>query len=85
MAAGRRLYRGQTVNEEIISTLDQFAAPYGRDIKLEAVVHESGLHMLRIHIKEGNRFTVMDLDQETAVRWSTVMRAWTDRADQGSQ
>ena len=61
------------MSEEIVSTLDQFAAPYGRDVKLEAVEHDSGLHMLRVHIREGNRFTI---DRDTAVRWATVMRTW---------
>lgn len=64
------------MSEEIVSTLDQFAAPYGRDVKLEAVEHDSGLHMLRVHIREGNRFTVVDIDRDTAVRWATVMRTW---------
>lgn len=64
------------MSEDIVSTLDQFAAPYGRDVRLEAVAHESGLHMLRIHIREGSRFTVMDIDRDTAVRWAAVMRTW---------
>jgi len=66
------------VNEDIVSTLEQFAAPYGRDVRLEAVEHDSGLHMLRIHIREGNRFTVMDIDRDTAVRWATVMQTWAE-------
>jgi len=66
------------VNEEVVSTLDQFAAPYGRDIKLEAVEHDSDLHMLRLHIREGNRFTVMDIDRDTAVRWAKVMHTWAN-------
>jgi len=64
------------VNNETISTLDQFAAPYGRQVTLDSVEHESGLHMLRIRIQEGRRFTVMDIDAGTAARWATAMSTW---------
>jgi hypothetical protein len=64
------------VNDETVSTLDAFAAPYGRDVTLESVEHESGLRMLRIRIREGRRFTIMDIDADTATRWSAVMCAW---------
>ena len=32
--------------------------------------------MLRIRIREGRRFTVMDIDETTASRWNGVMRDW---------
>lgn len=64
------------MNDEIVRALDTFVAPYGRDITLESVEHESGLCMLRIRIREGRRFTVMDIDKDTAVHWSAAMRAW---------
>jgi hypothetical protein len=64
------------VSNEVVNTLDEFAAPYGRKITLESVQHESGLRMLRMRIREGSRFTVMDIDEDTAMRWSSVMRNW---------
>ncbi len=64
------------MNNESVSTLDQFDAPYGRQVTLDSVEHESGLRMLRIHIREGSRFTVMDIDEGTAVRWAAVMSTW---------
>lgn len=42
----------------------------------ENVEHESNMRMLRIRIREGRRFTIMDIDEETALRWSTIMTAW---------
>jgi len=66
------------MSTESVSELDQFAAPWGREVKLEAVNHESGLRMLRIRIREGHRFTVMDIDETTARRWSKVMCEWAD-------
>jgi hypothetical protein len=64
------------VSDEVVNMLDEFAAPYGRKITLESVQHESGLRMLRIRIREGNRFTTMDIDEDTAKRWNSVMSAW---------
>ncbi len=61
---------------ETVSPLDEFAAPWNKQVTLQAVVHDSGLHMLRIRIKEGTRFTVLDLDRETAARWAGAMAAW---------
>lgn len=64
------------MSEEAVAALDEFAAPYGRKITLESVQHESGLRMLRMRIREGSRFTVMDIDEDTAMRWSSVMSKW---------
>ncbi len=61
---------------EVVSPLDEFAAPWNRHVTLQAVRHDSGLRMLRIRIKEGTRFTVLDIDEETAARWAGAMAAW---------
>jgi hypothetical protein len=34
------------------------------------------MRVLRIHIREGNRFTVMDIDAKTASRWGDAMSDW---------
>jgi len=70
-----------TINSTVTS-LEQFTAPYGRDIKLENVDYENGMRVLRIHIREGNRFTVMDIDESTASRWGAVMSSWAGESDQ---
>ncbi len=66
------------MSEEIITALDEFDAPYGRKVKLEAVEYESGLRILRLRIREGKRFTVMDLDETTARHWAAAMSSWSD-------
>lgn len=68
------------MSDEIITGIDKIAAPYGRKVTLEDVEHESGLHLLRIRIREGTRFTVLDVDEETATRWGTVMSTWACNA-----
>ena len=62
--------------DSTITALDKFSAPYGREITLENVAYENGMRVLRIHIREGNRFTVMDIDENTASDWGSAMLAW---------
>jgi hypothetical protein len=62
--------------ESVITRLDEFSAPYGKQVKLENVAYENGMRVLRIHIREGNRFTVIDIDENTASNWGTVMTDW---------
>jgi len=68
------------MNEGFVAPLDEFDAPYGRKIKLEAVDYESGLRLLRLRIREGSRFTVMELDEATARRLMTTLGAWANKA-----
>lgn len=60
------------------TVLDQFTAPIGKQqIELQHVDHEEGgLNMLRIRIREGKRFTIFDIDPDTAKHWATIMQDW---------
>jgi len=69
------------VSAETVTPLDDFPAPWNRAVTLQAVRHDSGLRMLRIRIREGKRFTVMDIDEETARRWGRAMTDWADGAE----
>lgn len=70
------------MSEETVTRLTTIDAPYGRKVVLEAVEHASNMRMLRINIREGRRFTVMDIDEDTALRWSTAMSAWAGQSPQ---
>ena len=59
-----------------VTPLEEFKAPYGKQVKLENVAYENGKRVLRVHIREGNRFTVMDIDAKTAASWGSAMKAW---------
>jgi len=48
--------------------LDRIEAPFNKQIELFEVVHDNGVRLLRLRIREGNRFT--------ARRWGTVMTDW---------
>ena len=66
------------MSEEIVTQLEKIDAPYGRKLVFESVEHASDMRLLRIRIREGGRFTVLDIDKETALRWIAVMTAWAD-------
>lgn len=61
------------VEREEIAVLE---APYRRQVRLEQVLFESGMEMLRVIIREGHRITQIDLDAETARRWAEIMDQW---------
>jgi len=66
------------MSTEAVTALDQFTAPYGREVTLQDVSYESGLRMLRLRIREGRRFTIMEVDAATARHWSKVMGSWAE-------
>jgi hypothetical protein len=51
-------------------------APYGRLISLDEVDFESGMRLLRVTIREGGRFTILDLDAASAAQWGRAMTDW---------
>ncbi len=65
---------------ETVTRLERFQAPYGREVELQEVLYESGMKLLRLRIREGKRFTIMDLDPDTAAHWAKVMNGWAARS-----
>lgn len=59
--------------------IEEFPAPYNKIIKLEDILHESGMAMLRVHIREGRRFTVIDLDAATAEKMGEHLLTWSKK------
>lgn len=50
-------------------------APWGKELVAQTLHFESGLRIVRLRIREGRRFTVLDVDAATA-RWiEMVFRA----------
>jgi hypothetical protein len=64
------------VSDETVRDLDRFDAPWNKQVTLQDVQYDSGLRMLRIRIREGTRFTVMDIDEDTARHWGAAMAGW---------
>ena len=61
-----------------ITKLDRFKAPLGgQEIELQQVDYESGgISLLRIRIRERSRFTVFEIDADTAARWGQALMQW---------
>jgi hypothetical protein len=64
-----------------ITSLERFAVPLGgQTVELQEILHAAGgMALLRIRIREGKRFTVFDIDAQTAERWGEAMAAWGRR------
>lgn len=68
------------MSEEIKTRIATLEAPYRREIWLDEVRFESGMRLLRVTIKEGRRFTQLDLDEATADQWGQAMLDWAHRS-----
>jgi hypothetical protein len=57
----------------------------GQEIALQQIDHAAGgLSLLRVRIREGKRFTVFDIDPESARRWAEAMAQWAAAQDAAS-
>lgn len=63
-----------------ISAIAKFKVPLGnQEIELQQIDHvEGGMSLLRIRIREGKRFTIFDIDPDTAQHWAAAMNKWAD-------
>jgi len=51
---------------------------------LQQIDHaEGGMSLLRVRIREGKRFTIFDIDPDTAAQWAATMQKWSET--QGSK
>lgn len=60
--------------------LGTIQAPYGRELRLEELRFETGMRILRVTVREGRRFTTLDLDPERAREVSAALGAWAGPA-----
>lgn len=58
--------------------LAEIEAPYGRHVRLDEIVFDSGMRLMRVTIREGRRITVLDVDADTARAWARAMAGWAD-------
>ena len=66
-----------TIIEEKVTELKAIEAPYGKKFVFQEVVYENGTRILRMRIREGTRFTVIDLDNNSASQLADVMSTWS--------
>ena len=62
------------------TTLAKLRAPLGgQEIELQQVDYDSGgMSLLRTRIREKSRFTVFDIDPQTAQEWGLALLRWAD-------
>lgn len=65
--------------------LDKFlSTPYRQEIELQQVNHEAGFSTLRLRIREVKRFTIFEIDRETAQHWGNALLDWAKSQGQGA-
>ncbi len=69
----------------ILGDVDAFTAPWGKDVAVQKVEYEGGLVLLRVRVKEGSRFTLLDLDPATAERLGRTLLDWAQSAPKGDK
>lgn len=69
-----------------INDLAKFKVPLGnQEIELQQIDHvEGGMSLMRIRIREAKRFTIFDIDPETARLWAKTMNEWADTQNASS-
>jgi hypothetical protein len=58
--------------------IDRFQAPYGKEVVIEEVLYDNDFRLLRMRIREARRFTIIDLDHQTARHWGELLTRWGD-------
>ncbi|MCB2016225.1 MAG: hypothetical protein KDF54_01695 [Hydrogenophaga sp.] len=58
--------------------LDKFRVPLGgQEIELQQLDHDGGgMSLLRTRIRERSRFTIFDIDPQTAETWGKALLRW---------
>jgi hypothetical protein len=69
----------------LVTPLTSLRAPLGgQEIELQQIDYRhGGLSLLRIRIREGRRFTIFDIDAQTAAAWGGAMLDWSRQAGAG--
>ena len=64
---------GQTVTD-----IAEITAPWNKQVTVQAIDHDGGMGFLRLRIKEGKRFTDLELDPDTARRLTDIIQDWVE-------
>ena len=59
-----------------VTDIESFDAPWNKLATLQNVVYEGGMTLIRLRIKEGSRFTDVELDPGTAAAIGKALIDW---------
>lgn len=64
---------------EEASQLQKFScSPFRQEVELQHVEHPAGFATLRLRIREIKRFTIFDIDEQTAMQWGSALIEWAE-------
>ncbi len=64
------------MTDETVTDIAELDLPFHRRASLKDVQFDGGLKMLRLTLREGRRFTIIDMDAASADRMGALMVAW---------
>jgi hypothetical protein len=64
---------------DTMTLIENFELPYTRKASLHDHEFESGMHLLRLTIREGHRITAVDIGPEQAKAMGRRMLAWAEK------
>jgi len=64
------------MTDETVTDIAELDLPFHRRATLKDVAFDGGLNMLRLTLREGRRFTIIDMDAASADRMGALMIAW---------
>lgn len=67
--------------QETVTERETIALPWGKEMVVQEVAFDSGLKLLRLRIREGKRFTIVDLDGRAIARLRALTEGWSDAAE----
>ena len=62
--------------QDTITDLKTIPAPWNKTITLQEIAYDGGINMLRLRIKEGMRFTDLELDHDTLKNLNAALSDW---------
>lgn len=62
----------------------QFSTPFAKQVEILEVSLENNVTLLRVRIREGKRFTILDLDPVSAKLWAETMSSWANNYSDSS-
>lgn len=68
---------------ENVETLEAMALPFNKQVEFQKVTYENNFTMLRLRFREGKRFTMVDLDPDSARHWIKVLSDFEKNATTG--
>jgi hypothetical protein len=68
------------VSDHTRTAIETITAPYGREIRLDEIAYETGMKLMRLTIREGSRYTILEIDSRTAQAWGQAMLGWAGKS-----